>query len=326
MIPAGVKLSFRIFSISFIVFLLVNPLTSQNTGVYKKLYYTIHLSNSSSTDFIKDQALHKSTLKSLKSFYNDSKARSRSKAYALARNIYEYSSDSEIKSQIVLDHLNGCLSDRSPSLRYQLANHLIIFDKEYFSEESRSLIKKLIAEDANKRQYIVIAGYKKLDDVLPSIENLDQKEVINSWDIIQALARIGDPEAIRHCHTIIKEHPMNIKFFDQLLPGLAFTNDQSIFDVIIEEILRNNTELIGARLKDYQRYFMLKHILPYIYEYPYRFVDEGQLTEDEFYQQLNFAMDWLHKNKSSYTLLNTDRRLDSKKSPIYSSDFSLLSF
>ena len=103
---------------------------------------------------------------------------------------------------------------------------------------------------------------------------------------------------------------------------MVFTNDRAVFDDIINEILDNDVELIGQRLKNYQRYYMLKHILPLIYEYPYHFVDEGQLTEDEFYSQLEFALDWLTKNKETYSLIHVESPMKQKFSPYISGELS----
>ncbi len=297
-------------------------LGAQNTGVYKKLYASIYLSNSGSKDFLKNEHVHKATLKSLKNFYKDKSSRSRSKAYGIARNVYNYSDDPKVKQKVVKDHLLACTNDRSISLRYRLANHLIQFEKEDFDAESLLLIKDLIENDPNKKHYIVIAGYKEIDIELPDISTYTEEEVVESWDIIQGMARVGNPEAVQICRKIVKEHPLDIKFFDRLLPGLVFTNDRQILDDIITEILDDDVELIGQRLKDYQRYFMLKHILPLMYEYPYQFVDEGQLTYDEFYHQLSFAMDWLRANKETYTLIHVESPLKQKKSPYLSGDLS----
>lgn len=312
----------RVLCTLFIIIWVTINLSGQNTGVYKKLYYSIYLSNSGTTDFLKDKKVHKSTLKSLRNFYSDKRARSRSRAYSLARNIYNNSEDKVIKECVVQDHLEACLEDRSPSLRYQLANHLIQFKSEDFNEKSIGLMKELIKNDANKRQYIVVAGYKGMEEVLPDITTFSDKEIVESFDIIQAMARVGKPEAIEICRRLVKEHPLDINFFDKLLPGLVFTNDRLIFDAIISELLDDNTELIGGRLKDYQRYYMLKYITPLIYEYPYRFVDESQLTEDEFYQQLHFAVDWMQNNKEEYTLISIDSPLKSKRSPYLSTELT----
>ncbi len=301
-------------------------LQSQNNGVYKKLYYSIYLSNSNSTDFLKNKNIHKATLKSLHNFYEDKQAVTRSKAYGIARNIYNYSEKSEIKERVIEDHLKACINDRSPSLRFQLSNHLIQFDKKYFNQESLALIQKLIEEDPNQKQYIVIAGYKDLDINLPNISEFTDKQVLESWTIVQAMARIGNDKAIDFCRKIVKEHPLDIKFFDVLLPGLVFTNDREIFDAIIDEIINDDFELIGQRLKDYQRYFMLKSIIPLIYEYPYQFVDESQLTTDEFYQQLHFAVDWVQKNRASYTLIDVESPMKEKSSLYGSKELSAFDF
>ena len=85
----------RVLCTLFIIIGVTISLSGQNTGVYKKLYYSIYLSNSGSTEFLKDKKVHKSTLKSLKNFYSDKRARSRSRAYSLARNIYNNSEDKE---------------------------------------------------------------------------------------------------------------------------------------------------------------------------------------------------------------------------------------
>lgn len=324
------KLEFRIrikWQMSMLLLVLtMSFLNAQNTGVYKKLYYNIYLSNSGSTSFLEDKSVHKTSLKSLKNFYDDKSARSRARAYAMARSIYDFTEEKEIKQKVVEDHLEGCIHDRSPSLRGQLATHLLQFDKKDYSEKSIELIKELISNDPNKKQYIVIAGYKEINEVLPDISNFTLDEVVASFDVIQGLARVGKTEAIELCRKVIEEHPMNMRFFNDLLPGLVFTNDKIILDAIISEILDDNDELIGARMKDYQRYYMMKHLIPLIYEYPYSFVDESQLTEDEFYQQLNFGLDWLNKHKKDYTLVNYEKPMESKSNPFVSKDLLLLSF
>lgn len=309
-----------IFTLIFIV--AFQHLSGQNTGVYKKLYSSIYLSNRGSTEFLKNKKVHKSSLRSLKNFYTDDRSRSRSKAYSLARNIYNYSDDDKVKEIVVLDHLKACQEDRSLSLKYRLANHLVQFDKKHFNEESLAIIKDLIENDRNKKQYIVIAGYKEIEIELPNIASYTEDEIFDSWEVIQGMARVGNQEAIQVCRKVVREHPLDIKFFDRLLPGLVFTNDRQIIDDIINEILNNDIELIGQRLKDYQRYFMLKHILPLMYEYPYHFVDEGQLTNDEFYEQLSFALDWLNTNKESYTLIHVNTPMRQKESPYLSGELS----
>lgn len=316
----------KIILILFLSTITVISVSAQNTGVYKKLYYSIYLSNSGSADFLKNEKIHKSSLKSLNNFYSDKRARSRSRAYGLARNIYNNSSNTELKKQVVRDHLVACKEDRSPSLRYQLANHLIQFESEDFDEEAVNMLKNLIDNDENKRQYIVIAGFKELEEVLPDIASFSEEEIIASWDAIQAMARVGNPDAIEICRKLVKEHPLDIEFFDKLLPGLTFTNDRVVFDAIIDEMLSDNSEFIGQRLKDYQNYFMLKHILPLIYEYPYIFVDEAQLTEDEFYQQLHFALNWVEKNRQEYTLITVDSPLKSKMSPYLSGELTIFDY
>jgi len=184
----------------------------------------------------------------------------------MARSIYNYTEDSQIREKVVEDHLTGCLSDRSPSLRSQLGTHLLHFEKKDYSEKAITMIKELISNDANKKQYIVIAGYKELDEVLPDIGNFSIEESVSSFDVIQALARVGKPEAIELCRKIVKEHPMNMKFFNDLLPGLIFTHDHVVLDAIISEILEDDDELLGTLLTDYQRYYISKHLLPLIDE------------------------------------------------------------
>ena len=298
-------------------------LTSQNHGIYKKLYTSIYLPNAGSTNFLKKKRNQKIALKTLKSsFYNDKSARSRAKAYSISRNIYNYAGRAEIKQQIVEDHLKACMEDRSPYLRYRLGNHLIQFETEDFNASSISMLKELVEGDANKKHYVVVAGYKELDEVLPDITEYTKEDILGSWDIVQGMARVGKSEALAICKQIMEEYPLDIKFFDKLLPGLAFTNDRQVFDLIIDEVLSDeNTDLIGQRLKDYQRYFMLKNIIPLMYEYPYRFVDESQLMEDEFYHQLQFAIDWLQKNRESYTLIHVESPMKQKDSPYIAEDF-----
>jgi len=301
-------------------------LNSQNHGIYKKLYSSIYLSNAGSTDFLRKSRNHKSALKALsKNFYEDKSARSRAKAYSLSRNIYNYSERAELKQRVVEDHLRACLNDRSPYLRFRLGNHLIQFETEDFSEESVSMIKELIETDRNRRHYVVVAGYKNLDEVLPDISQYSEEKILEDFDIVQGLARVGQAPALAVCTKIMKEYPLDKKFFDRLLPGLAYTNDRQVFDLIISEILSDeNTDLIGQRLKDYQRYFMLKSIIPLMYEYPYSFVDESQLMEDEFYHQLAFAMDWLRANRESYTLIHVESPMKQKKSPYISDELTSL--
>ncbi|GLR18047.1 hypothetical protein [Portibacter lacus] len=303
-------------------------LNGQNNGIYKKLYSSIYLSNASSNNYLKKQRNHKPALKSLESnFYTDQSARSRSKAYSISRNIYNYSNSLELKQRVVEDHLEACLSDRSPYLRFRLSNHLIHFDKKDFNDHAISMLKELIETDRNKKHFIVIAGYKEIDEVLPNISKYTEEDILESWDVVQGLARVGNPEALAICKRIMEEYPLDKRFFDRFLPGLAFTNDRMVFDLIIEEILSDeNTELIGQRLKDYQRYFMLKNIIPLMYEYPYRFVDESQLMEDEFYHQLHFAMDWLEKNKETYTLIHVESPMKQKESPYINKDITSFSF
>jgi len=311
----------------FLTFLLISvtslTLTSQNHGIYKKLYTSVYMSNAGSNNFLKKSRNQKIALRTLESnFYNDKSARSRAKAYAISRNIYNYADRSDIKRQIVEDHLKACLDDRSPYLRYRLGNHLIQFETEDFNTSSISMLKELIDTDANKKHYVVVAGYKELDEVLPDITEYTEQEIVQSWDIVQGMARVGKAEALAICKTIMEDYPLDIKFFDKLLPGLAFTNDRQVFDLIIDEILSNeNVDLIGQRLKDYQRYFMLKNIIPLMYEYPYRFVDESQLMEDEFYHQLQFSMDWLQKNRETYTLIHVDGPMKQKESQYLAEDF-----
>ena len=194
----GPNFSNRVVMILFLMSVSIH-LTGQNTGIYKKLYSTIYLSNSGSTDFLKKKKIHKSSLRSLKNFYSDKSSRSRSKAYSLARNIYNYSDDTAIKEQVVLDHLQACASDKSLSLRYRLANHLIQFEKKDFNAESIALIKELAENDPNKKQYIVIAGYKKIDIILPDIAEYTEDEIVESWEMIQGMARIGNPTAVQIC-------------------------------------------------------------------------------------------------------------------------------
>ncbi len=299
-------------------------LSGQNHGIYKKLYSSIYLSNNGSSDFLKKSRNHKPALKSLSNnFYDDKSARCRSKAYALSRNIYNYTDKKELKQQVVEDHLSACLNDRSPYLRYRLGNHLIQFEKEDFNDMSVTMIKELIAIDQNRKHYVVLAGYMNLDEAIPDISQFTEDDIIKEWDIVQGLARVGNPEALAICTKIMKEYPLDKRFFDKLLPGLSYTNDRQIFDLIIDEILSDdNTELIGQRLKDYQRYFLLKSIMPLIYEYPFSFVDESQLMEDEFYHQLEYAMDWLRKNRESYTLIHMESSMLQKKSPYISDELT----
>jgi hypothetical protein len=299
-------------------------LSSQNHGIYKKLYTSVYVSNAGSTKFLKKSRNQKPALKSLENnFYTVKSARSRAKAYSLSRSIYNYTNNAELRQMVVEDHLEACRDDRSPYLRYRLGNHLIQFDKDDFNESSISMLKQLIETDQNKKHFIVVAGYKGINDVLPDVSNFTEVQILESWDIVQGLARVGSPDAISICKKIIQEYPLDIKFFDRYLPGLAFTNDREIFDLIIKEILSDeNTDLIGQRLKDYQRYFMLKNIIPLIYEYPYKFEDESQLMEDEFYHQLHFAMDWLEENKETYTLIHVESPMKQKSSPYISKDYT----
>jgi hypothetical protein len=320
-LPIGIAIS-----LSVLFLLSSSNLVGQNNGIYKKLYYSIYLSNSGSTDFLENEKVHKTALKSLQNFYTAKSARSRNKAYSISRTIYSLSDKEEIKKQVIEDHLIACLNDRSPSLKFQLANHLIAFDKKYFSDEAVEMIKELIENDPYKKQYIVVAGYKNIDNVLPELASYSEETILESWDIVQALARVGKKEAIEICKKVIKEHPLDIKFFDKLLPGLIFTNHEEVFSGIVNEILDNNVELIGQRLKDYQRYYLLKHILPLIYEYPYRFVDESELTEDEFYHQLHFALDWLEENRETYSLIHRETPMRVKKNLYTSNELSTLNF
>ena len=247
-------------------------------------------------------------LREIEPFTRDSLQKIRYGAYYLFYRTGSKSSDREYKTEAVHHLLAGC-KDEAISLRGNCAKWLTVFYKDDFNAEAHTQLFQLLRQSTGHYdKLLLLAGYVQPPGIKDSMKiHLQQRKLPNKtqWAAYLALARSGDPEAIRYIKEKAGSLQVNDAYMYVLLPDLIYTRQKELFDNLIA-ILMSDEKNCRSADPDHEvpilcGYRVMEALAPVIADFPVPTDQDGDIVSDDYPEALKKCREYFRTNLN-YTI------------------------
>lgn len=251
----------------------------------------------------------KELLDLLNTYYTDTLAKVRLKAYYLAYKSTYKLTGQELRNKAVYNIVQG-LKDPDSGNVGNAAGWLTNFKSEDFSDESKDSIRSILRQKVAHREKIIkLAGFLNLKDEIEYIKSI---MVVNSsskfvWACHLTLARMGVEDEIGYCVDMVKKQGVNDDVIYELIPDLIYTKQKESFDYIIEILNSNEKNCFSANPENPQKilcgYRVMEFLAPVIKDFPLEVDSTGDLLIDDYEEALKITREWFVEHSDDYVIL-----------------------
>lgn len=248
-----------------------------------------------------------STLKAITTYYKDTLAIVRSKAYTITQ-LAGTNARSEVpRSAAVLQLISAC-RDKDGGNVGQVLDYLSTFHKGDFSTTAQDSLRKMFT--------VKPPHFEKLIRIIGFVELVDLKEQIRAytlpgtpravrWSAIIALARMGDETALSNMMTRVQKLPVNDDIVYEIFPDMVYTRNKVAIDYLVKVMSSDEKNCMSA---DAEReveipcgYRIMEQLAHAIEKYPFQLDESGDLITKDYVKALQTVREWFDKNPS-YTI------------------------
>ena len=247
-------------------------------------------------------------LSALEKYYSDTLVLVRQQAYFLT---YRKGLEQPESAQALVARLAQGLGESDSGLRGRIIGHLQAFPLSAFGEESKRLIANGI-NNPNSPHYdalVLLAGFVGVgnNDLLRLSTNSDLP-TRSRWNILLALARLGNENALQTCVERVRRAPVNSGMVINLLPDLVYTRQKAALDYCVELLFSDeklcrtaNPDLSASILCAYP---IIELLAPVIVGFPIDIDPNIGIAADNYEEMLQTVRKWFEENRNF--LIKTD--------------------
>jgi len=244
------------------------------------------------------------TLKAITSYYNDTLAIVRSKAYTITHLAGINARTEGARNTAVLKLISAC-NDKDAGNVGQAMDYLATFYKADFTAVAYDSLRKLFnRKPAHFDKLIRLVGFGELTDLKEQIRTYTQAGTPRGvrWSAIIALARMGDDAALKDMMTRIQKLPLNDDVVYEIFPDVVYTRNRVALDHLVTVLNSNEKKCMTA---DAERevqipcgYRVMEQLAPAIQDYPLKLDESGDVITKDYVKALQTVREWFANNPS----------------------------
>lgn len=171
-------------------------------------------------------------------YCSDKNDRIREAAWYLTAAIGRGSNNPAIRKDIFVHLVQSC-SDPNPWISEKNIIQLRNFERSFFDQPVKKTLENIFRNKAKPSENLIkIIGFSDCRDLIPALKNKTKEYGSNEpnlqWACHLAMARMGDPEAIRYCMKKIRKLPVNDATIEDVFPDLIYMRQKTGFDYLLE--------------------------------------------------------------------------------------------
>jgi hypothetical protein len=243
-------------------------------------------------------------LSELEKYQLDSVTRIRSKAYSLSSRWGQKTPELETK-QKAIDQQIDALQDTDRGIAGNAIDALTNFKNTTFTETQKSEILSLLNDETpHFNDFVKLIGFLEIEGAQSKLENLliVKNNTITRWDIRLSLARLGDEKAIEYITARLRKAPINDAFAYDIVPGLVYTKQTEIFELLETQIQSDEANCSVANPDSNQKitcaYRIMEAMAPAIVEFPIPTDEFGELMVDDYEKALLDLRKWFEESET----------------------------
>ncbi|MEQ8470969.1 MAG: hypothetical protein RIC35_07285 [Marinoscillum sp.] len=195
------------------------------------------------------------------------------------------------------------LEDRSTQIQLRAIVLLSELEPAYFSASQKTLLISHLTNTADTQSELLrLIGQLGDTSAITAIRPYTQKGISPKlrWQAYLAMARLGDEQAIATLLSKVQNLEVDTDVTYDLVPGLVYTHQKSIYNFLIAAINSNETNCLPADPDQTQpincAYRILEYIVPEITDFPFGIQASGDLDVEDYSLALQTAREWFAAN------------------------------
>ncbi len=240
----------------------------------------------------------------LEKYQSDSTARIRSKAYNLSSRFAQISREETVKQKAIDQQINA-LNDEDRGIAGNAIEAMTNFKNIVFTDSQKSrILNNLSAETPHFNDFVKLIGFLQIKSAIPKLKSLlvTKKSAVTRWNIRLALARMGDENAIDYISNRLQKAPINDAFAYDIVPGLVYTRQHTIFEFLVTQIQSDDANCSVANPYSNQKItcaYRIMEALPHaIEDFPIATDEFGELMIDDYEKALVDLRKWFNVNET----------------------------
>jgi hypothetical protein len=296
------------FLITLILGVIIHDVYADDVTSYLQKYAKTKISDYNLEQVIINNNEVDTLIYKLSSFYKDTVAEVRQKAYYLT---YKKAIKTDNRTHAVNILLNSC-NDNNGSTIGQNLEFLKAFSLSDFDDKSIDQIKQKLTNHRipHYKDLVLLAGFTGTGKDILYQKLLDQN--ISSkvkWYISLALARMGNTEQIDNCLNKAKKLPVDDNFIDYTVPDLIYTRQRMAIDFCVD-LINKDEKLCHSLNPDNSEsiicgYRVLEMLVPIVINIPASVDSQGNLISNDYSSMLKSVRQWFLANKGYEIRRNT---------------------